>query len=110
MKVEKVNDIFIVRLSGVINVQSSLDLETQITLLINEKNPRKVIVDFSDVQHISSSGLRVIVSFYKMVISEQGKFAISGLNSNIKKIFKIVELDTVFDIYDTLEEAIQKIS
>lgn len=109
MKSQKIGDILVITLEGVINVQSSLDLEVQLNLLFNEKSAKKVILDFSNVQHISSSGLRVIVSFYKRVVSNDGKFAITCLNNNIKKIFKIVELDTVFDIYDSVDEALSKI-
>lgn len=109
MKSQKIGDILVITLEGVINVQSSLDLEVQLNQLLNENSAKKIILDFSNVQHISSSGLRVIVSFYKRVVSNDGKLAITSLNNNIKKIFKIVELDTVFDIYDSIDEALSKI-
>lgn len=108
MKLESLEDIYIIKLEGVINVQMSLDFEGWLNSFFLEKNPKKVIVDLSQVQHISSSGLRVLVSFYKKIISLQGKLVLVGLNQNLRKIFKIVELDTVFEIYDSIEEAKSK--
>lgn len=105
MKVESLGDIYVIKLEGVINVQMSLDFEAWLSSFFLEKNPKKVIVDLSQVQHISSSGLRVLVSFYKKLLSVQGKLVLVGLNQNLKKIFKIVELDTVFETYDSIEEA-----
>lgn len=106
MKLDVVNDIFVIKLSGVINVQLSLDLENWLNSTVINRQPKKVIIDFSEVQHISSSGLRVLVSFYKKIVSNGGKMVLVGLNTNLRKIFKIVELDTVFDTYNSVDEAI----
>lgn len=110
MEIQKQGDVFIIKLSGIMNVQNSTEIENKLEFFFNKDIPKKVIVDFSEVQHISSSGLRVLVSFYKKVISNEGRMFLSNLNSNLKKIFKIVELDTVFQIFDSLEDALQEIS
>lgn len=110
MRVDTVGDVLVVKLEGVINVQSSLDLETWLDSLFLNRKPKKVVVDLSNVQHISSSGLRVLVSFYKKVISNDGKLTLAALNSNLRKIFRIVELDEVFEVYDSVEDAIDAIS
>ncbi|MGC8871151.1 MAG: STAS domain-containing protein [Brevinematia bacterium] len=110
MEIREQNGVFIVKPSGVMNVQYSMEVENKLDFFFNKNAPKKVIVDFSEVQHISSSGLRVLVSFYKKVVENEGKMFLVNLNSNLKKIFKIVELDTVFQIFDSFEEAFQKIS
>ncbi|MFN4244685.1 MAG: STAS domain-containing protein [Brevinematia bacterium] len=109
MKLDTIGDIDIVRLEGTINVQTSIELESWLNSLIPRKQLKKVIIDLSKVQHISSSGLRVLVSFYKRIVSNSGKLIMAGLNQNLKKIFKIVELDTVFETYNSVEEAINKL-
>lgn len=110
MEIREKGDVFVIKLSGIINVQYAVEIENELEVFFSRSSPKKVIVDFSEVQHISSSGLRVLVGFYKKIISNEGKMILANLNSNLKKIFKIVELDTVFHIFDSLEDALQGIS
>jgi anti-sigma B factor antagonist len=64
-----------------------------------------VIVNFSRVNYLNSSGLRELIQILKYLKDRNKKFAITGLNSNILKIFKNTNLIKLFDIYDNDNEA-----
>ena len=64
-----------------------------------------VIADMTGVTFIDSSGLGVMVAWFKMCNQSQGKLAFCGLNSHVSRIVGYAKLDKIFTIVDTLEEA-----
>ena len=75
----------------------SNDLKT----LINEqlqKDNRKIVFDFSNIDTINSSGLGILISCLKSIKDKKGTFKLINVNDKIKKIFTITKLNLVFDI------------
>ena len=66
----------------------------------------KMIINFSDVNYISSAGLRVLIFTTKSFAKSSGSFAVCSLNENIVKIFEISGLVNLFTIHDDLEQGI----
>ena len=109
VKLTRNNDIHILKVSGFLNVESANGLEMILNELIVKENPKKVIFDFSELEHISSSGLRVIMNFYKKMSAKNGKVIICSAKEGIKKVLKLVELDSILEIYSTLEEGVKSL-
>lgn len=53
--------------------------------------------DFTDLEYISSAGLRVLLSAQK-VMNKQGKMVITGVNETINEIFEITGFSDVLTI------------
>ncbi len=102
-------DIHIVKPEGLLNVETSNNLEIILNELMIKENPRKVIFDFSNLEHISSSGLRVIMNFYKKISARNGKMIVCCAKDGIKKVLKLVELDSILELHDTIEEGIKSL-
>jgi anti-sigma B factor antagonist len=107
--ITKTKDIHIIKLEGLLNVEYANNLEVILNELMINETPRKVILDFSNLEHISSSGLRVIMNFYKKIASKNGKLIICCAKEGIKKVLKLVELDSILKLYDTVEEGIRSL-
>lgn len=75
-------------------------------LLAAEHGERKVVVDFSDVQYISSAGLRALLSGAKQVQRIGGGVAICGINLNVREVFEISGFLTVFRAGDDRAAAV----
>ncbi|MCX8029553.1 MAG: STAS domain-containing protein [Brevinematales bacterium] len=105
-KVEKSGDIVIVYLEGRIDVQAALELEKQMSEIFNT-NINKVIFDFQKVQHLSSSGIRVLISSLRRTTANKGGVKLSNVDQQIRKILKLVELENLFSYYDSVEDAIK---
>ena len=60
------------------------------------KRPEHVVVDLSGVTFIDSSGLAVLIKAMQDVKEYGGKFALAGLNHNLRSIFEMARLDQVF--------------
>lgn len=104
-KVEKIDDVVVVKLNGRIDVQSALELEKQMNEILNVHN--KVVFDFQDVQHLSSSGIRVLISSFRRATANKGGIKLANVGQPIRKILKLVDLENLFNYYDSVEDAVK---
>ena len=73
--------------------------------VITETNA--VIINFSKVSYLNSSGLRELIQILKMM-KESGKVLfLTSVNSEIMKIFTSTNLNKLFNIYSTNEDAMR---
>lgn len=64
-----------------------------------------MILDLSQVGFMDSSGLGALVGHMKYMGTER-KFEICGLSPTVEKVFKLTRMDSVFKIYENLDEAV----
>jgi anti-sigma B factor antagonist len=65
-----------------------------------------IIVDFSDVPYIDSSGLGSLVSTYVTRHKATRRIALSGVNERVLKLFETTKVEPLFLIFPTLDDAI----
>ena len=92
-------------LEGEIDLHISPRIAASLGVMIEEKPPR-LVVDLSRVSYIDSSGLAVLIEGMQNVEAYGGKFALAGLQENVRPIFEIARLDQVFLIYDHVDAAL----
>ncbi len=80
-------------------------LNERIHQLLDESKNRFVL-DLSEVDMMSSSGLGVLVSALTAVRNQMGDMKLAALPEKIHHILKITKLDQIFEIYDTVESAV----
>ena len=68
---------------------------------------RKFVVNFSDTSYIDSSGLGVLVSLSKKIREQEGVLRLANLNEDLRTLFELTKLDTLFEIADSREEALE---
>jgi anti-anti-sigma factor len=71
-----------------------------------EKN---VIVDFSNLDYISSAGIRVMQLATEAQKKSGGRFMLCAMNDNISNVFRITGFDRIIDIADTLQDALARV-
>lgn len=81
-------------------------LEDSIMPLIESSEEIKLVLDFSNVEFLTSSVLGLLIRISKKVYESKGLLMLCGINSKILEIFKITRLDKVFDIYDDRYDAV----
>ena len=72
-----------------------------------EEGSRKFIIDFSKTGYIDSSGLGVLVSLSKKIREQGGELRLANLNDDLKTLFELTKLDTLFQIADSRERGLQ---
>ncbi|MCF7969259.1 MAG: STAS domain-containing protein [Methylococcaceae bacterium] len=101
----KNQDSLVISLDGRIDANSAKELEQQCMTWIDE-GEKKLILDFSAVNFISSAGLRVILLIAKKLEPVQGKVKLCGLNATLRDVFEISGFSKLFDILPTVAEAL----
>lgn len=103
---EKANDTVICRLEGEVNINNSPELRKDFEEII-KRNEKKVLVDFSGVSYIDSSGLATLIEMLQRLKKIGGSMRFSNMDQKIKNIFEITKLHKLFDIYETRELALK---
>jgi anti-anti-sigma factor len=75
-------------------------------VLQNRSTQRNIIVDLSTTKYIDSSGLSALLVGQRLCRDANGTFVVCGLQETVKKLISISQLDSVFKITPTLNEAI----
>jgi anti-sigma B factor antagonist len=70
-----------------------------------EKKVSCIIVDLSSVKFISSWGIGMLIHGLATTTNRGGTFKIVGLADNVMEVFQKVKIDTVLNIYKTVEQA-----
>jgi anti-sigma B factor antagonist len=71
-----------------------------------ERGERKFLIDFSGTGYIDSSGLGVLVSLSKKIREQGGDLRLANLNDDLKTLFELTKLDTLFQIADSRERGL----
>ncbi|HPK44223.1 MAG TPA: STAS domain-containing protein [Spirochaetota bacterium] len=106
LKTKKVGNIVVVYLQGRLDVHLSADIEKEINKLIKDDPASHLLLNLAGVEYMSSSGLRIFVSTMRILKESNRKLKLCSMNNAVKKIFEVVELMDMFEIYETEEEAI----
>jgi len=95
----------LMKLAGEIDLHSSPQLRRELQACAAEKSPA-LLVDFSAVEYIDSSGLATLIEYVRDTATNNGKIALFGLSSKVRTIFDLVRLNELFVISETPEEAL----
>lgn len=108
MKLIKENDngFTILLIEGRVDTVHSSFLEEEVNQLF-DKGEKNVIFNCSEMNYISSSGLRVFLVAQKKAIAHKGKLYLCNLQPAIKEVFKISGFSNLFRIFETQEEALK---
>jgi len=78
-------------------------LRHQVKDLLNES--RQVVLSLAQVNYMDSSGLGTLVGLYTSARSVGGEIKLAGLTQRVKDVLQITKLGSIFEFYDTAEEA-----
>lgn len=73
---------------------------------IDNPNVNLVVFDVGQVEYFSSVGLSLLLRVHKALKARKGKIALAKPNANIKELLHVTSLDTIWQTFPTLEEAL----
>lgn len=96
-------DLVVIHIAGRLDSTTSLQFESDIQeyLAPPQKN---LIMDFSELDYISSAGLRVILKIAKVFSGVSADFSVCGMLDNVYEVFEISGFDNYITIYDSLAD------
>jgi anti-sigma B factor antagonist len=98
-------DSTVVAVGGEIDVYSAPKLREKLISLV-ESGSYHLIIDMEAVEFLDSTGLGVLVGGLKRVRAHDGWIDLVCTQSRILRIFRITGLSRVFNIYDSVVDAI----
>jgi anti-sigma B factor antagonist len=102
----QVGDVTVLDLSGKLTLTDSAGrLKDKVNSLIFQGN-KKVILNLGELSYMDSSGLGEIVACHTTVSRGGGKIGLANIGGRIKDLLVMTKLLTVFDCYDTEQEAV----
>lgn len=96
--------VVVVRAGGQLNVSNRHDLKDLVHSALGAGD-RKFVIDFTTTGYIDSSGLGALVSLARRIREEGGDLRLAGLNEDLRSLFALTKLDTLFAIAETPQQA-----
>ena len=106
LKTTQKGDVTIVELEGRLDVHYSLEVEQSMNALI-DSGKIKLVINLAKVEYLSSSGLRIFIAAMRKLKEKRGGLKLVRMTSAVEKIFKVVELIDLFEIYPTEDDALK---
>jgi anti-sigma B factor antagonist len=101
-----VQDILVVNCDGrIVFGEESAELRDKVKALIAQN--KRIILNLSGVTYIDSGGLGTLVSLYTTAHNAGGAIKLTNLTQRVGDLLQVTKLLTIFEVYDTEEEAIQ---
>ena len=104
--VGKQDGVTVVDVEGQLIVGNRQELKAKVLEEL-DNGERKFVIDFSKTGYIDSSGLGVLVSLSKKIREQGGELRLSSLNEDLRTLFELTKLDTLFRIADSREDALE---
>ena|SRR6266566_7006075 len=99
-------DAVILALSGKLDAMTAKTFEDKILGVINSGTQR-LVVDLSQLEYVSSSGLRVLLLAAKRLQGTDGKIVLCALKDQIRQVFDLAGFSSILRIYGSRDEAIK---
>ncbi|MFJ1302022.1 anti-anti-sigma factor [Bordetella genomosp. 5] len=106
---EKSGDVFVVAPEGQINSANAAAVEADLLAHV-EKGERKIALDMSRVDYISSAGLRVVLVLAKRLKQGAGTLVLCGLQPHVREVFDISGFLAILNVADTRADALAKLA
>lgn len=94
--------------AGRVDHRSAVDFEMALAPLLTQvgSNRGALVLDFSEVDYISSVGLRVLMIAAQQVRTQQARLSVAALQAVVAEIFAISRFNKILVVCSTLEDAL----
>ena len=96
----------VLEVSGEIDIATAPSLRERLHGLLTDEKIR-LIVDLDDVGFLDSTALGVLVGALKRARMDGGEVRIASTQPRVRKVFEITRLDSAFDLFDSVDEAVR---
>jgi anti-sigma B factor antagonist len=103
------DEVEVVKVEGRIDANSAPGMEALINAPL-ERGVKKIVVDLSGVEYMSSAGLRVLLASLKKTRAMGGEMRLAGMQPFVKEVFDMTGFSRLFTVSPTAEEAVKSLS
>ena len=103
------NGCCVVHLAGYLDAHTATQLEETIHAVITQGCTR-IVVDFADLEYISSAGLGVFMVFIESVRAVRGDIKLAAMKPKVFTVFDLLGFPVLFEIHPSVESALDNFS
>lgn len=92
--------------SKIVADEAIQEVGDQLYALVEQDGHKKLLLNFGNVQYLSSAALGKLINMKKKVGGAGGKMKLCCIHPELKVVFKITRLDQVFEIFDEEQGAL----
>ena len=109
LEVEDIGDVTVVNFidKKILDEQNIQIIGEQLFNLVDELNRLKLLLNFSNVEYLSSSALGKFITLNKKVSKAGGRLILCNIAPQIHEVFEITKLDKLFNIQKEEQAALQ---
>ena len=108
IEIDEIDDyIAVVTVSGHLDSELASQLNPQIRQLTKAK--KLLVVDLQNLEFLASAGLGALLYAAKDLEKKNGQVWLVSLQPQVRKIFKLTRVESMFRFYDSMEEATQEL-
>lgn len=109
LKFQNEDEKLVVYMMGELDHHSAEEVRSKIDDRIDRENINKLVMDFTNVTFMDSSGIGVVIGRYKKISMKKGNVCIANVNSSVKRVFDLSGMFKIIKIYDNVEQALKSI-
>ena len=102
---EMADDVTVLEVHGRLDSTTAKQLGSRLTALV-QADRRAILVDLENIAYISSTGFHVLITANQAAAERQGRFALCGVNGEVRRLFEIGSFDELFLICRTRADGI----
>lgn len=106
LKFENKEDKLVVYLMGELDHHSAEEVRSRIDDRLDRDGISKLILDFSNVTFMDSSGIGVVIGRYKKVALKKGSVSITNASDPVRRVFELSGMFKIIKLCDNVEQAI----
>lgn len=95
----------ILTIEGELDFHATAEVRDAISKLTDKQSP-KILIDFSGVNYIDSSGLAIFVEAFQKIKRYGGKLVLFGLTPSVLNVFEVARLNSIFRLASSEAEAL----
>lgn len=96
----------IIYVYGMLDIQRSAKADSGLENLVSSESGRDFILNLKDLDYSSSAGHGIFINMLGILNKSGRKLVFCNLNEQVRRVFEIVQLDELFAIFDSEEEAL----
>jgi anti-sigma B factor antagonist len=103
--IKDADDVKVLAFEGNLDTSTAPEAESTINGLL-DGGASKILINFENLNYISSAGLRVLLATAKKMKAASGGFKICGLNETVQEVFDISGFSTILSVAANEEDAL----
>ncbi len=109
LEVEDIGDVAVVNFTDkkILDEQNIQLIGEQLFSLVDEAGRKKILLNFGNVEYLSSAALGKLITLNKKVGAAGGKLILCNIDPQIYEVFEITKLNKLFKIFKEEQAALQ---